>query len=33
MMGVRQIGQSLELWELGVKDMQRRMILAPTPRE
>ena len=32
-MGVRQIGRSLERWELGVKDLQRRMILAPTSRE
>ena len=33
MMGVRKIERSLERWELGVKDWQRRMILAPTPRE
>ena len=33
MMGVREIERSLERWELGVKDLQRRMILAPTPRE
>ena len=33
MMGVREIHRSLEQWELGVKDVQRRMILAPTPRE
>ena len=32
-MGVREIDRSLERWELGVKDLQRRMILAPTPRE
>ena len=32
-MDVRQMNQSLERWELGVKDVQRRMILAPTPRE
>ena len=32
-MGVREIERSLERWELGVKDLQRRMILAPTPRE
>ena len=32
-MGVRQMDQSLERWELGVKDVQRRMTLAPTPRE
>ena len=33
MMGVREIERSLEQWELGVKDVQRRMLLAPTPRE
>ena len=33
MMGVREIEQSLERWELGVRDLQRRMILAPTPRD
>ena len=32
-MGVREIDRSLEQWELGVKDVQRRVILAPTPRE
>ena len=32
-MGVRDIKRSLERWELGVKDLQRRMILAPTTRE
>ena len=32
-MGVREIGQSLEQWQMGVKDLRRRMILAPTPRE
>ena len=32
-MGVSEIKRSLEQWELGVKDLQRRMILAPTPRE
>ena len=32
-MGVRQIDRSLEQWELGVKDVQRRIIRAPTPRE
>ena len=32
-MGVREIGRSLEQWELGVKDLQRRVILALTPRE
>ena len=32
-MGVREIDRSPERWELGVKDVQRRVILAPTPRE
>ena len=32
-MGVREIDRSLEQWRMGVKDLQRRMILAPTPRE
>lgn len=32
-MGVREIDRSLEQWEMGMKDVQRRMILAPTPRE
>ena len=32
-MGVREIGRSLEQWELGVKEVQRRVTLAPTPRE
>ena len=32
-MGVREIGQSLEQWGMEPKDLQRRMILAPTPRE
>ena len=32
-MGVREIERSLGQWELGVKDVQRRMLLAPTPRE
>ena len=26
-MGVREIDRSLEQWEMGVKDMQRRVIL------
>ena len=30
---MREIERSLEQWELGVKDVQRRMLLAPTPRE
>ena len=32
-MGVRAIDRSLEQWQMGVKDLRRRMILAPTPRE
>ena len=32
-MGVREIDRSLEQWKMGVKDLRRRMILAPTPRE
>ena len=33
MLGVREIDRSLEQWQMGVKDLGRRMILAPTPRE
>ena len=32
-MGVREIDRSLEQWHMGVKDLRRRVILAPTPRE
>ena len=32
-MGVREIDLSLEQWRMGVKDLRRRMILAPTPWE
>ena len=32
-MGVREIDLSLEQWRMGVKDVRRWMILAPTPRE
>ena len=32
-MGVREIDRSLEQWQIRVKDLRRRMILAPTPRE
>ena len=32
-MSVREIDRSLEHWQMGVKDLRRRMILAPTPRE
>ncbi len=33
MMGVREIDRFLEQWQMEVKDLRRRMILAPTPRE
>ena len=33
MTGVREIDRSLEQWQMGVKDLRRRMIQAPTPRE
>ena len=33
MMEVREIDRSLEQWRMGIKDLRRRMILAPTPRE
>ena len=32
-MGVREIDRCLEQWQMEVKDLRRRMILAPTPRE
>ena len=32
-MGVREIGRSLERWQMREQDLRRRMILAPTPRE
>ena len=32
-MGAREIHRDLEQWRMGVKDVRRRMILAPTPRE
>ena len=32
-MGVREIDRSMEQWRMEVKDLRRRMILAPTPRE
>ena len=32
-MGVREIDRWLVQWELEMKDVQRRAILAPTPRE
>ena len=33
MMGVREIDRSLEQWQMEVKDLRRRIILSPTPRE
>ena len=33
MMSVREIDRSLEQWQMEVKDLRRRMILAPMPRE
>ena len=32
-MGVREIDRFLKQWQMEVKDLRRRMILAPTPRE
>ena len=32
-MGVREIAQLLEQWEMDARDLRRRMILAPTPQE
>ena len=32
-MSVREIDRFLEQWETNAKDLHRRMILAPTPRE
>ena len=32
-MGVREMERFLEQWEMNAKDLHRRMILAPTPRE
>ena len=32
-MGVREMGRFLEQWEMDTKDLRRRMVLAPTPRE
>ena len=32
-MGVREIEQVLEQWRMGARDLRRRMILSPTPRE
>ena len=32
-MGVKDMNQFLERWEMDVRGMRRRMILAPVPRE
>ena len=32
-MGMRGIDRFLEQWEMNARDLHRRMILAPTPRE
>ena len=32
-MGVREIERFLEQWRMDARDLRRRMILAPTPRE
>ena len=32
-MSVREIERFLEQWEMDTRDLHRRMILAPTPRE
>ena len=32
-MEVREIDRSLEQWQMDARDLRRRMILAPTPRE
>ena len=32
-MGVREIDRFLKQWQMEVKDLRRRMTLAPTPRE
>ena len=33
LMGVRDLDRSLEQWDMDVRDVHRRRILAPTPRE
>ena len=33
MMGVREIDRFLEQWQIGIRDLHRRTILAPTPKE
>ena len=32
-MGVRQIDRFLEQWQMDARDLHRRLILSPTPRE
>ena len=32
-MGVREIDRCLEQWQMEIKDLRRRIIMAPTPRE
>ena len=32
-MGVREMDRFLEQWRMDARDLRRRMILAPTPRE
>ena len=32
-MGVREIDRSLEQWQMGIRDLRWRTILAPAPRE
>ena len=32
-MGVREIDRFLEQWQMDARDLHRRLILAPTPRE
>ncbi len=32
-MGMREMGRFLEQWQMDARDLHRRMILAPTPRE
>ena len=33
MMGARHMDRSLEQWDMGIKDLHRRLILVPTTRE
>ena len=32
-MGVREMDRFLEQWQMGIRDLHRRTIMAPTPRE